>query len=216
MAAPRAPASRRSRRARRGATRSPRRPRRGRDEAIRLGRCLLARDRLREPVYRALMQLHARRGERTEALKLYAACREALKQDLGVAPDARTEDLYRDILTDRLPCPRPWPRPSGRPTARRSRCCPSAISAAIPTLPSLRRHYRRHHYRPRPISPVLRDRSSFVVGRFAADLRRGRDRAAARCRLSRAGQPAAPRRRRAHHRATHRRRQPGAALGRSL
>ena len=32
------------------------------DEAIRLGRCLLARDRLREPVYRALMHLHVRKG----------------------------------------------------------------------------------------------------------------------------------------------------------
>jgi TolB-like protein/Tfp pilus assembly protein PilF len=72
------------------------------DETIRLGRCLLARDRLREPVYRALMHLHARNGERTEALKLYAACREALKQDLGVEPETRTEQLYRDILTDRL------------------------------------------------------------------------------------------------------------------
>jgi TolB-like protein len=72
------------------------------DETIQLGRHLLARDRLREPVYRALMRLHVRKGERTEALKLYAACRDALKQDLGVAPDARTEELYRDILTDRL------------------------------------------------------------------------------------------------------------------
>ena len=75
------------------------------DEAIRLGRCLLARDRLREPVYRALMGLHARQGERTEALKLYAACRDALKQDLGVAPDSKTEELYRDILTDRPSAP---------------------------------------------------------------------------------------------------------------
>jgi DNA-binding SARP family transcriptional activator len=32
------------------------------DEAIRLGNSLLARDRLCEPVYRALMQVHARRG----------------------------------------------------------------------------------------------------------------------------------------------------------
>jgi TolB-like protein/Flp pilus assembly protein TadD len=77
------------------------------DEAIRLGRCLLAHDRLREPVYRALMGLHARRGERTEALKLYTACRDALKQDLGVAPDAKTEELYRDILTDRSSPPSP-------------------------------------------------------------------------------------------------------------
>jgi TolB-like protein len=72
------------------------------DETFRLGRHLLARDRLREPVYRAVMRLHARKGERTEALKVYATCRECLKQDLGVEPDAKTEELYRDILTDRL------------------------------------------------------------------------------------------------------------------
>jgi TolB-like protein len=80
-------------------------PNRVSDEAIRLGRCLLARDRIREPVYRALMGLHARQGERAEALKLYAACRDALKQDLGVAPDGKTEELYRDILTDRPSAP---------------------------------------------------------------------------------------------------------------
>ena len=79
------------------------------DETVRLGRCLLAHDRLREPVYRALMRLHAHKGERTEALKLYASCRDAVKQELGVAPDARTEELYRDILTDRLSAPRATP-----------------------------------------------------------------------------------------------------------
>ena len=72
------------------------------DEMIRFGYLLLARDRLREPVYRALMRLHARKGERTESLKVYAACRAALNQDLGVSPDAKTEELYRDILTDRV------------------------------------------------------------------------------------------------------------------
>jgi len=75
------------------------------DDAIRLGRYLLARDQLREPVYRALMRLFALKGDRAEALKLYAALREALKQDLQVEPDAKTEDLYRDILTDRLAPP---------------------------------------------------------------------------------------------------------------
>jgi TolB-like protein/Tfp pilus assembly protein PilF len=87
------------------------------DEAIRLGRHLLARDRLREPVYRALMRLHVRKGERTEALKLYAACRWALNEDLGVAPDAKTEELYRDILTDRLSPSSPEPeRTPARPS----------------------------------------------------------------------------------------------------
>jgi TolB-like protein/Tfp pilus assembly protein PilF len=73
------------------------------DDAVRLGRHLLAHDPLREPVYRALMRLMVRHDERAAALKLYATCREALKRDLGVAPDIKTEDLYRDILTDRLP-----------------------------------------------------------------------------------------------------------------
>src|SRR5262249_44319857 len=56
------------------------------DEAMRLARYLLARDRLREPVYRALMRLHAGRGERTGGLRLYANCREGLHEELGVAP----------------------------------------------------------------------------------------------------------------------------------
>jgi TolB-like protein len=89
------------------------------DEAIRLGRRLLARDGLREPVYRALMRLHTRKGERTEALKLYATCRDVLKHDLGVAPEAKTEELYRDILTDRASAPSPAPE-AGRPLARPS------------------------------------------------------------------------------------------------
>lgn len=71
------------------------------DEAVRLGRHLLARDRICEPVYRALMRLHASKEERSVALKIYVMCRDALKQELGVAPEAKTEEVYRDILTDR-------------------------------------------------------------------------------------------------------------------
>jgi len=66
-----------------------------------LARQLLARDSLCEPVYRALMRLHVAGGERAAALQLYAACRDALKRELNVAPDLQTETLYRDILTDR-------------------------------------------------------------------------------------------------------------------
>jgi DNA-binding SARP family transcriptional activator len=83
------------------------------DDAARLGRYLLARDPLREAVCRSLMRLAVLKGDRVEALKLYAACRDALKRDLGVAPDIKTEDLYRDILTDRLA------QPSGMPQTAR-------------------------------------------------------------------------------------------------
>jgi TolB-like protein/Flp pilus assembly protein TadD len=84
------------------------------EDALQLGRRLLARDRLREPVYRALMRLYVRTGERAEALKLYAACREALKRELGVEPDVTTEELYRDILTDRLSPSSPTPEERAR------------------------------------------------------------------------------------------------------
>jgi DNA-binding SARP family transcriptional activator len=73
--------------------------------AIDLSRQLLNRDRLREPLYRALMRLLARQRDRAEAMKAYANCRDALKEDLGVAPELETEQLYRDILTDRLAAP---------------------------------------------------------------------------------------------------------------
>jgi DNA-binding SARP family transcriptional activator/TolB-like protein/Flp pilus assembly protein TadD len=70
-----------------------------------LAQRLLARDPLCEPAYRMLMRMHAAAGERAAALKLYAACRNALKRDLGVAPDLATETLYRDILTDGAAAP---------------------------------------------------------------------------------------------------------------
>lgn len=66
-----------------------------------LARQLLARDPLCEPVYRALMRLHVAGGERAAALKLYTACRDALKKELDTSPDLETETLYRDILTGR-------------------------------------------------------------------------------------------------------------------
>jgi TolB-like protein len=64
-----------------------------------LARQLLARDPLCEPVYRALMRLHAAAGDRAAALKLYAICRDTLKKELDATPDLQTEVLYRDILT---------------------------------------------------------------------------------------------------------------------
>ena len=73
--------------------------------ALELGRQLIGRDRLREPVYRALMRMLARRRDRAEAMKTYAKCRDALMEELGVAPELETEQLYRDILTDRQAAP---------------------------------------------------------------------------------------------------------------
>ena len=73
--------------------------------ALELGRQLIDRDRLRESVYRARMRMLARRHDRAEAMKAYAKCRDALMEELGVSPELETEQLYRDILTDRQAAP---------------------------------------------------------------------------------------------------------------
>lgn len=92
------------------------------EQAIGLARQLLARDRLCEPVYRALMRLHLAGGERAAALKLYAACRNALRLELDATPDLQTETLYRDILTER-------PAPALSPLE------PAAVRPSIAVLP---------------------------------------------------------------------------------
>ena len=73
--------------------------------ALELGQQVINRDRLREPVYRALMRMLAHQRDRVKAMKTYATCRDALMQELGVAPELETEQLYRDILTDRQAAP---------------------------------------------------------------------------------------------------------------
>lgn len=77
------------------------------DAALELGRRLLRQDPLLEPVCRAVMRLLDARGERVMALKIYATCREALRDDLGAEPDSETERLYRDILTGTRVAPGP-------------------------------------------------------------------------------------------------------------
>ncbi len=53
----------------------------------------LAQDSLHEPFYRALMEAHARLGERAEALRQYDTLRSLLERELGVEPLPETEAL---------------------------------------------------------------------------------------------------------------------------
>jgi DNA-binding SARP family transcriptional activator len=78
-----------------------------------LGRRLLERDPLRESVYRTLMRVLQAQGKRAEALKLYKKCRDILKAELGITPDLETEQLYRDVLTDRTSQPASLPSGEG-------------------------------------------------------------------------------------------------------
>lgn len=89
------------------------------EAAIAFGHRLLAQDRTPEPVCRAMMRVCHIKGQRALALKISAECRVALKDDLNVLPDHQTEDLYRDILTDRPPVAKLEPQPA--PSAAEAR-----------------------------------------------------------------------------------------------
>ena len=67
------------------------------DQAVAMARRLLALDPLQEAVHRALMRLYAQKGDRATALKQYQACRDVLKVELGIEPDAETERLIDEI-----------------------------------------------------------------------------------------------------------------------
>ena len=70
-------------------------------KAVLLAYQLIGRDSLREPLYRALMRLKVKLRDRAGAMKVYAQCRETLAKELNIQPELETEQLYRDILTDR-------------------------------------------------------------------------------------------------------------------
>jgi DNA-binding SARP family transcriptional activator len=63
------------------------------DSAVEIAGLWVARDRLSESAHRRLIQIHAAAGDRSAALKAYAACRAALLSELGVEPEPATEAL---------------------------------------------------------------------------------------------------------------------------
>ena len=71
------------------------------NKAVALAHQLIGRDKLREPLHRAIMRIKVKLRDRAGAMKIYAECREALAKELNLTPELETEQLYRDILTDR-------------------------------------------------------------------------------------------------------------------
>jgi TolB-like protein/Tfp pilus assembly protein PilF len=67
------------------------------DAAIATAQRLLQLDPAREEAHRALMRLHAARGDRSQALRQYQLCRETLRRDLDVKPEPETERLFKEI-----------------------------------------------------------------------------------------------------------------------
>lgn len=75
--------------------------------AMNYARRWLLLDPLHEPAHQSLMRLYAWSDQRSAALRQYAKCARVLEAELGVAPQAETQALYRAILDNRLPPPQP-------------------------------------------------------------------------------------------------------------
>jgi len=68
------------------------------DTAERSARTLIARASYRESGHRLLMETLAARGNAAEALLVYEELRQLLREELGAAPSAQTQELHRRLL----------------------------------------------------------------------------------------------------------------------
>jgi DNA-binding SARP family transcriptional activator len=66
--------------------------------AITYAERLLRGDEIREDVHRQLMRLHAARGDRAAALRVFHRCSTVLERELGVQPSAPTRATYEALL----------------------------------------------------------------------------------------------------------------------
>ncbi len=69
------------------------------NEALALYRKIIERDPLREEVYREMMRIQGRIGDRSGAIKTYEQCVHTLNNELNLVPSEETRILYQQILT---------------------------------------------------------------------------------------------------------------------
>ncbi len=65
--------------------------------AIGYAQRLLRHEPLHEATYQHLMRLHALRGDRASAMRVYQTCATVLARELAVAPSAATCDVYERL-----------------------------------------------------------------------------------------------------------------------
>jgi DNA-binding SARP family transcriptional activator len=75
------------------------------DAGLAYGNEILYFDRAYERAHRQLMRLYQMAGDRTQALRQYERCADALREELSVAPSERTTQLYQQIRADSYRAP---------------------------------------------------------------------------------------------------------------
>jgi DNA-binding SARP family transcriptional activator len=103
------------------------------------GARILRFDRASERTHRRLMRAHYSTGNRTAALRQYERCATALRQELGVKPGRRTQELYRRIRADALPGDVP------SLAEQASSATPGDPPGAIRSLPEALRRFQHLH-----------------------------------------------------------------------
>jgi len=89
------------------------------EAAVQVAIHLLAFEPFDEDVHRTLMRLYADSGRRSAALRQYEECVEILSRELGADPEAKTRELYRSLVPDRI-----RPTSIAPPTDRHRRSTP--------------------------------------------------------------------------------------------
>jgi predicted ATPase/DNA-binding SARP family transcriptional activator/Tfp pilus assembly protein PilF len=102
------------------------------EAAISYARRWLALDVLHEPAHRALIELYAWSGQYSAALRQYQECARALEQELGVAPEEATVQLYQAIKAKQLPALPDGARPTSTPEQAPLPAHDSVANAVLP------------------------------------------------------------------------------------
>ena len=111
------------------------------DDAIVAFRDLLAIDAAHEPAHRALMSLYAGAGRRSEALRQFQVCGEALRRELGVEPSAPTREIYEGLREERQDVDVENPRPVSDPAVAQASSPPAIAVLPFENLSSSEQAY---------------------------------------------------------------------------
>jgi adenylate cyclase len=111
------------------------------DDAIDAFRDLLAVDPAHEPAHRALMSLYSKAGRRSDALRQFRACKEALQNELGVEPDARTRQVYEGLREEEPGVAAQGLRPASDPVVTEASSPPAIAVLPFENLSSSEQAY---------------------------------------------------------------------------
>lgn len=111
------------------------------DDAINAFRDLLAVDAAHEPAHSALMSLYVKAGRRSDALRQFQACGEALQRELGVEPSAETREIYEGLRKGEQGVATENPRPVADPAVAQASSPPAIAVLPFENLSSSEQAY---------------------------------------------------------------------------